>query len=592
MQHIPALKPRFVIFLFLMLMCINGIGVGSVLAADEPPILQIPNTEADYIPGGAAAKVGAGLLINPVGTPNLDGSRILIGENFSAGDELIINGATNGTTDGGLTYTYNSVTGVMTLNGAATTAVYQQTLRLVRYRNTLQNPNMDDRVVTFALGTQLPNSENGHFYEFVTSAAITWQAARDGANARTFFGLQGYLTTITSASENAFVASKLAGQGWMGASDDAADTGGVEGEWEWVAGPEAGSLFCVDGGECPTDGWYTNWAAGEPNNCCGVENHGHFFADGQWNDYVFNNPAIAGYVVEYGGMDGDPDLTIIDNVTVNFPPQEAPILAAIDDKAVVLGNPVAFTAAATDSNAHETVSFSLGLDAPVGAAIDAETGAFTWTPDAYGVYPVTVIATDSSTAGLTDQETIGVYVGDELVVNGDFQDKQGNLPANWDRVKIVKDQVELKCNTNNGNCFLQLKASPSLPRTKIAQIADTALTEPAEAGDFLIVTADIRASVNPGQIIKVKAVYDNPDLGTNGQTLFFPPVPKTSSNFLQIISEPITLEGTLDFVRVRIRYPKKAGKYDIDNISIILTPLNTPIPVGAVAVPAAGGLRK
>lgn len=592
MQHTPALKPRFVIFLFLMLMCINGIGVSSVLAADEPPILQIPNTEADYLPGGAPAKVGAGLLINPVGTPNLDGSRILIGENFSAGDELIINGATNGTTSDGLTYTYNSVTGVMTLNGAATTAVYQQTLRLVRYRNTLQNPNMDDRVVTFALGTQLPNSENGHFYEFVTSPMITWQSARDGADARTFFGLQGYLTTITSAGENAFVASKLAGQGWMGAADDPAETGGVEGEWEWVAGPEDGSLFCVDGGECPTDGSYINWAAGEPNNCCGVENHGHFLADGQWNDYVFNNSNIAGYVVEYGGMDGDPELTIIDNVTVDFPPQEAPVLALIDDKAVVLGNAVTFTASATDPNAHETVSFSLGLDAPVGANIDAETGAFTWTPDAYGVFPVTIVATDSSTAGLTDQETIGVYVGDELVVNGNFEDKQGKLPANWDQVKLVKDQVELKCNAANGNCFLQLQASPSTPRSIIAQIANTALTEPAETGDFLIITADVRASVNPGQIIKVKAVYDNPDLGTNGQTLFFPPVPKTGPNFVQVVSDPITLEGTLDFVRVRIRYPKKAGKYDIDNISIILTPLNTPVPVGAVAVPAAGGLRR
>ncbi|NVK07191.1 MAG: putative Ig domain-containing protein, partial [Marivivens sp.] len=146
------------------------------------------------------------------------------------------------------------------------------------------------------LGEALAFSGNGHYYEFVSASGIEWADAKAAAEARTFLGMQGYLVTVTSAEENAFVASKLAGEGWMGASDAT-----TEGAWYWVTGPEAGTQFwqgtstgTVVGGE------YNNWASGEPNDSGSNEDHAHFLSGGTWNDYRYNNSNIDGYVVEYG----------------------------------------------------------------------------------------------------------------------------------------------------------------------------------------------------------------------------------------------------------------------------------------------------
>lgn len=49
--------------------------------------------------------------------------------------------------------------------------------------------------------------QTGHFYEFVNAVGITWQNAKTAAEAQNYYGLQGYLATITSAEE-----AKLTGE--------------------------------------------------------------------------------------------------------------------------------------------------------------------------------------------------------------------------------------------------------------------------------------------------------------------------------------------------------------------------------------------
>ncbi|GAA4341653.1 nidogen-like domain-containing protein [Flaviaesturariibacter amylovorans] len=200
--------------------------------------------------------------------------------------------------------------------------------------------------VTFTYTTKASDatigfSGNGHYYEWVPSSGITWTNARAQASNRTYNGLKGYLVTITSAAEMTFVRTKLQGSGWMGASDLA-----FEGQWRWVTGPEglenngAGRHFSNQSktGNCSANwapginGNYANWAtAGEPNDCGanvgqfnpmnvnrGGEHYAHFYGDGIWNDFpnsVGGN--IAGYVVEYGGLEGCiPELTASATVTV------------------------------------------------------------------------------------------------------------------------------------------------------------------------------------------------------------------------------------------------------------------------------------
>lgn len=130
---------------------------------------------------------------------------------------------------------------------------------------------------------------NGHYYEYVDDAA-TWGEALAGAASRSFMGMTGYLATLVDAEENRFASATVADGllSWISGSDD-----GDEGNWTWRAGPEAGMALT-----------YFNWAAGEPNNCCGGEN----FLQTNWGVLTWNDhgaPGNAGqrngYLVEYSG---------------------------------------------------------------------------------------------------------------------------------------------------------------------------------------------------------------------------------------------------------------------------------------------------
>ena len=198
---------------------------------------------------------------------------------------------------------------------------------------------------------------NGHYYEYISAPGIEWQDAADAAAARSLYGLQGYLATVTSAEENAFIAPMLGGEGWIGASD--AD---VEGNWTWVTGPETGMAFWQGLSEgTPQNGEYNNWSSNEPNNA-GDENYAHFLSDGTWNDYNFTNDAIDGYVVEYGGMAGGALTLEAAPLTVN--------VASVNDAPVLSGNDASFTLSEDDqNNTGHLITDLLGV-----AVSDVDTG--------------------------------------------------------------------------------------------------------------------------------------------------------------------------------------------------------------------------
>jgi VCBS repeat-containing protein len=148
-------------------------------------------------------------------------------------------------------------------DGTATSIAFEGTLSDVNaaLRN-LQadrgtNPSMSLNLSAIKAGAAYDPS-TGHYYEVVNvPVGISWADARDAAALKSFNGLTGYLATITSSAENAFILSKLPADGWIGASDDVtyiniatgaptyADQSAAEGNWYWVTGPEAGTLFSV-----------------------------------------------------------------------------------------------------------------------------------------------------------------------------------------------------------------------------------------------------------------------------------------------------------------------------------------------------------
>jgi hypothetical protein len=245
-----------------------GLPMVSAFAAGTPPSLSVSDS-SNYSVGGSATVVAPTLTISDDDNENIDGARVAITTNFSSStDRLGISGqgtATSGTVSG-ISWSYGTGTGVLTLSSAASVSTYQAALRQVIFYTT-GSPAANARTVQFSLGNSLSNPANNHFYEFITNSGIAWTAANIAANGRSYFGLQGYLVTVTSASEQSFVQGKLVGQGWMGASDAA-----VEGTWRWVTGPESNLQFWQGlAAGSPVGGQYNNWATGEPNDAGGED---------------------------------------------------------------------------------------------------------------------------------------------------------------------------------------------------------------------------------------------------------------------------------------------------------------------------------
>jgi hypothetical protein len=155
------------------------------------------------------------------------------------------------------------------------------------------------------------NGVNGHFYRPITTGA-TYTNARAASLLTTFKGQTGYLVTITSADEDAFIFNNVPqGNIWFALTDEAS-----EARWTIDAGPEKGTLIKINNGQLNGNipGQYNNWAPGEPNDS-GNEDYAvtKWGGGSQWNDLPnhFSNP----YVIEYGTWSNPDDATFTEFYT-------------------------------------------------------------------------------------------------------------------------------------------------------------------------------------------------------------------------------------------------------------------------------------
>ena len=128
---------------------------------------------------------------------------------------------------------------------------------------------------------------NGHFYLPVpVSGGCTWERALALADGSSYQGTQGYLATLTSESENAWVWSQFGPIGGyrIGAYQPAGSVEPDQG-WTWVTG----------------ESWsFAGWDAGEPNNA-GDESTIEFLLSataGEWND-TSESTTCPGLVLEF-----------------------------------------------------------------------------------------------------------------------------------------------------------------------------------------------------------------------------------------------------------------------------------------------------
>lgn len=254
------------------------------------------------------------------GDQMLDEAFIQIATGYTLGDDVL----TLTGNHPNITTSWSIAEGLLTLTGPASFTEFELAISDVRFQTTESNFTQD-KFFSINLGQANFLPATGHYYVYVEDVGITWQQAKAAAEQQTFFGLQGYLATITIEEEVQLTGEQAQGTGWIGASDQ-----GSEGVWRWETGPEAGQIFWNGSasGSSP-NGMFAFWNNGEPNNF-GDEDYAHITDPdigilGSWNDLGNEGDAAPspyhpqGYIVEFGGMDGDPDINVSGSSIIIMP---------------------------------------------------------------------------------------------------------------------------------------------------------------------------------------------------------------------------------------------------------------------------------
>ena len=236
----------------------------------------------------------------------------------------------------GTTFVLNTTTGLtaasgFTLSGNKTRLVVTGTMASINTALTSLKVNTGSVRGNIALSVAATinptgyyyNGVNGHFYRPITTGA-TYTAARAASLLTTFKGQTGYLVTITSADEDAFIFANVPQSNiWFALTDEAS-----EARWTIDAGPEKGTLIKINNGQLNGNisGQYNNWVPGEPNDS-GNEDYAVTKWNGsQWNDLPnhFANP----YVIEYGTWSNPDDATFTEFYTNSVSHSNGEVLTA------------------------------------------------------------------------------------------------------------------------------------------------------------------------------------------------------------------------------------------------------------------------
>lgn len=290
----------------------------SIWAQNAPPVLEASGNIV-YCPSESVNIVDSFSIIDPDDS-EIEALYIQISTNYASGqDVLSLEGS-----HPNILSSWDVVQGKLTLTGVGGQEVAISEMIAAVFDVHFETTNITvatTRTFSFTLGNANYLPSTGHYYQFISAPGISWSQAKIEAENSTYYGLQGYLVTIMAEDEAQLSGEQAAGNGWIGGTDEES-----EGVWKWVTGPEAGTIFWNGGPNGSTPN-YANWNTGEPNDLEG-EDYAHVTAPGigipgSWNDLAVGGGGgdyvSQGYIVEYGGMPGDPDLDLSASTELSIP---------------------------------------------------------------------------------------------------------------------------------------------------------------------------------------------------------------------------------------------------------------------------------
>ena len=304
---------KYVVISFLMIFQV-------MVSQNQAPVV-IANGNQAFCPGNPIPIVTS-FSITDSNDTDIDAFFIQISEGYEAGKDLLSYNINPNSFD----ISWNQSEGKLTIKGNAGGKIaltdLENVVRNVFFSTTSANPVVEKTFsLTIADANYLPSTN--HYYEFISAIDITWSEAKIAAEKKEYYyGLKGYLATLTSQEEADFAGKQAQGSGWIGGTDEE-----MEGVWKWATGPEAGTTFWngKQNGSSPN---FAFWNNGEPNDNGGNEDYAHITdpsigIPGAWNDLPNTGGSgdyqAKGYIVEYGGSAGDPTLNISASTKIYIP---------------------------------------------------------------------------------------------------------------------------------------------------------------------------------------------------------------------------------------------------------------------------------
>lgn len=130
-----------------------SVDVGVTVAPNVAPVLA--GTLPDVTFSTSSVIVASAIIVSDSDDTDLTGATVTISTGLvPAEDQLVF------TNQNGISGSYSSTTGVLTLTGTSSVANYQTAIRSIRYNNTSTTPNTQNRVVSFLItdGTDTSNT--------------------------------------------------------------------------------------------------------------------------------------------------------------------------------------------------------------------------------------------------------------------------------------------------------------------------------------------------------------------------------------------------------------------------------------------------